>query len=587
MPKTLIEQNLEKIDKAMDKKDQRRLKALMQNLTQNIKNESATGISEEVRQKITSLVSGLELEAIVHFPTIVSDLESIKTELGLSLTWMDRVNEKIMNDPLLSALFIVKKGMDDNAYIDRLNQLGYGIKSKSDLVKMVNNSIIETLGKIISEENTLDASAIMMNMENEDQLEALKTKIEKELAKTIPMAVVPTAIPPVVPKISPKEPAALVHASLSTVAVTPVVPPKIPKISETEEIKLAAKNGEVKEGKKVKNLEKMALENAPKEFREWTMLFNALHHRNLPEDAEKAIKAKKNREICLGVSDEKTFLQLRNVLEKGTLRKFINARDRIKAMEAISGVENLDENNIGKNLAEVIGGIKLKIVEAKQAITKPSEALREGHPKASGVVSAGKEAEKISENKKPFGKNDFIKLLRASSQRFSESDDFKKLGEGDLNEVLGEMRKMIGVLESRLGKPIKNPQTNAEKVPQKPTLKELAALIESNESLQPIIQELEDIRQLMAKRAHLLKFAIKPKGFRDPGAFKKTVEMLESNDDPLIKAETKEGLLMAYMKIILEWSPHLFESWSPETSNEKIVNHFKKMGNDLLAKIRQ
>ena len=87
MPKTLIEQNLEKIDKAVVKKDQRRLKALMQSLTQEIKNESAVGISGEVRSQIKSLVSSLELEAIVHFPTIVADLENISIQL--KLLWLN------------------------------------------------------------------------------------------------------------------------------------------------------------------------------------------------------------------------------------------------------------------------------------------------------------------------------------------------------------------------------------------------------------------------------------------------------------------------------------------------------------------
>lgn len=423
MSKSPIEQNLEKIDKAVVKKDQRRLKALMQNLTREIKNESAVGISGEVRSQIKSLVSSLELEAIVHFPTIVADLENIKNELGeahevktevsatniqnetaphmaVKVEWETDLLQKMEADPTFNVMYFNNEKGGLEGVMRKLNGLGCRIKSTVDLVMMVKTSVLEALGKIIQEEDVLSLSSVIPAIKNEEEYLQFRKRLKDEFRKTMQKPVATPVTPAEITKVSPEESVAktgepsvkLVRASLPIVTQNPTIAPEIPKISEKEKVELMAKKEEVKVKKETKNLEKLALKNAPKEFREWTLLFNALHHRNLPEDAEKAAKAKKNRESVLGTPDEKTFLQLRNVLERGALKNFINARDRIKAMEAISGVENLDEKSIKKNLADVIGGIKSKIEEAKQKLAKAPENKREAPAKTEIKVGADTKA---------------------------------------------------------------------------------------------------------------------------------------------------------------------------------------------------
>ena len=132
--------------------------------------------------------------------------------------------------------------------------------------------------------------------------------------------------------------------------------------------------------------------------------------------------------------------------------------------------------------------------------------------------------------------------------------------------------------------PVSKEQT--KKTAEKSDAKKIFEILVADHALKALIGELEAVRQMMAKRERIIKFGLTNKGFRDIKDFERTAKRMESNDDPMIRAGSKEELLMEHVAVALEQNPKLVEPWDSKRSPEKVVAHFKKIWTEYLTKIK-
>lgn len=126
-----------------------------------------------------------------------------------------------------------------------------------------------------------------------------------------------------------------------------------------------------------------------------------------------------------------------------------------------------------------------------------------------------------------------------------------------------------------------------EQAEKAPDIESLTDLIEKENELQPLINDLEEIRKLIAKKGKIMEIGLTPEGFESLGSFQERIKELESSNDPLAKTASKHEMIREYIKKAMKLKPSLFEKWDPKTSPKKVVRFLTVEWSMLLDKLKK
>ena len=295
----------------------------------------------------------------------------------------------------------------------------------------------------------------------------------------------------------------------------------------------------------------MAHRIAPTASRKWRDLFNLLHSNNLPGDKKDRAKIVNKRKQLLGIQSANDHSQLISALQQTKLEKFMKAENPIDAFRKTFPGERLANENLKTKLNEKIDEIMAIIKKAKEKIKVQKKEISQKQLEKEAFRVIGKSVNAII-NKK--GKKQLLKKLKKYI------------------EFLGQEKREINA-------PVKEIKT--------PDIENLTEIVEKNNTLQPLINDLEEVRKLLTKKETLIKIGLTPKGFKDLESFKNKEKELKADNDPLIRASSRQELIKEYLKIVIKSNPSLFKGWDDKKSPQKLVEILQDSWASFLDKLKK